>query len=426
MIASVIFAILGITFLVLGVPIAVCLGLGSTIAVIVTGKDFKLPPVMLFDALDSYILIAIPFFILAGNIMARGGMAQRIFAFSNALVGWMRGGLGAVNVIGSMIFGGMSGSATADAAGLGIIEIQEMVRYKYPLRYTAAITLATSCLSSIIPPSIIMVVYGIYAGESVAKMLVAGIIPGIIMGGSMLVVNYIMALKYGWGASEPFRVKNVLHHMKDGLLALLTPIIIMSGIVLGSVTPTEASCVAVLYAFLVTFFIYKEIKFSDIPEIIKSSAKMTGVIMFIISTASLASQVLTSDNVPHYAAEFIAGITKNKYMGLFLIAGFLAIVGLVMEGIAALIVLIPIFLPIIKSWGVDPIHFGVIMVTMMAIAVFTPPVGVCIYIICNITKLSMEEITRALVPFFIGITGAIALIIAIPQISLLLINLLWR
>jgi tripartite ATP-independent transporter DctM subunit len=425
MIPSLIFTIFSVIFLTLGVPIAVCLGFGASIAIIATGKDFKIPPVMMFDALDSYILIAIPFFILAGNIMARGGMAKRIYDFSNALVGWMRGGLGAVNVVGSMIFGGMSGSATADAAGLGIIEIQEMVRYKYPLKYTAGITLVTSCLSSIIPPSIIMVVYGICAGESVAKMLVAGIFPGILVGISFLVTNYVMAIRYGWGASEPFRVSNVLRHMKDGILALFTPVIIMGGIVLGSVTPTEASCVAVLYAFFVTIFIYKEIKFFDIPRIIKDSAKMTGVIMFIISTASLASQVLTADNVPHQAAEFIIAITKNKYVGLFLIALFLLIVGLVMEGIAALIVLTPILLPIVKTWSIDPIHFGVVMVTLMAIAVMTPPVGVCIYIICNITKLSIEEVSRAILPFSVGLIVSIILIIVVPQISLFLIHLFW-
>jgi C4-dicarboxylate transporter DctM subunit len=213
--------------------------------------------------------------------------------------------------------------------------------------------------------------------------------------------------------------------MKDGILALFTPVIIMGGIVLGSVTPTEASCVAVLYAFFVTIFIYKEIKFSDIPRIIKDSAKMTGVIMFIISTASLASQVLTADNVPHQAAEFIIAITKNKYVGLFLIALFLLIVGLVMEGIAALIVLTPILLPIVKTWSIDPIHFGVVMVTLMAIAVMTPPVGVCIYIICNITKLSIEEVSRAILPFSVGLIVSIILIIVVPQISLFLIHLFW-
>jgi C4-dicarboxylate transporter, DctM subunit len=423
--ASIIFAYFGIGFLVLGVPIAVCLGLGSSIAIIASGKDWKLPPVMMFDAIDSYILIAIPFFILAGNIMARGGMAKRIFDFSNAIVGWMRGGLGAVNVVGSMIFGGMSGSATADAGGLGIIEIQEMVRYKYPLKYSAGLTLVTSCLSSIIPPSIIMVVYGIYAGESVAKMLVAGILPGILIGVCFLITNYVVAIKYGWTASEPFKLRNVLNQSKDAILALFTPVIIMGGIVLGTVTPTEASCVAVLYAFFISIFVYKEIKFSEIPGIIRDSAKMTGVIMFIIATASLASQVLTSDQIPHSVAKYIIALTQNKYIGLLLIVLFLTVVGMVMEGIAALIVLTPILLPIAKTWGVDPIHFGVIMVACMAIAVFTPPVGVCIYIICNITKLSLEEVSKSIVPFVPGLILSLILLILVPQISLFLVNLLW-
>lgn len=425
MFSSMIFAYFGIAFLILGVPIAVCLGFGASIAVIASGGDMKLPPVMMFDAIDSYILIAIPFFILAGNIMARGGMAKRIFDFSNALVGWMRGGLGAVNVVGSMIFGGMSGSATADAGGLGIIEIQEMVRYKYPLKYTAGITLVTSCLSSIIPPSIIMVVYGIYAGQSVAKMLVAGIIPGILIGIGMLITNYIVAIKHGWGSSEPFSWRNVLKHTKDAILALFTPVIIMGGIVLGTVTPTEASCVAVIYAFFISIFVYKEMKISEIPGIIRDSAKMIGVIMFIIATASLASQVLTSDRVPHSVANYIISLTQNRYVGLLLILIFLTFVGMVMEGIAALIVLTPILLPVATSWGVDPIHFGVIMVACMAMAVFTPPVGVCIYIICNITKLSLEEVSKSIVPFIPGLALSLILLMLVPQLSLFLINLLW-
>jgi C4-dicarboxylate transporter DctM subunit len=425
MTTSIIFGIFGIAFLFLGVPIAVCLGFGSSIAIIASGNDWKLAPVMMFDAIDSYILIAIPFFILAGNIMARGGMARRIFEFSNAIIGWMRGGLGAVNVVGSMIFGGMSGSATADAGGLGIIEIQEMVRYKYPLKYSAGITLVTSCLSSIIPPSIIMVVYGIYAGESVGKMLIAGILPGILFGAGFLVTNYIVAIKYRWAASEPFNLRNVLIKSKDAVLALFTPIIIMGGIVLGSVTPTEASCVAVLYAFVVTIFIYKEIKIAEIPAIIRDSAKMTGVIMFIIAAASLASQVVTSDQVPHSVGKYIISLTENRYIGLMMIVLFLIIVGMVMEGIAALIVLTPILLPIAKNWGIDPIHFGVIMIACMALAVFTPPVGVCIYIICNVSKLSMEEVANAIVPFVPSLIISLILIVLFPQISLFLVNLLW-
>lgn len=425
MVASVIFAYVAVAFIILGVPIAVCLGFGSAIGAMATGIDWKVPPVMMFDAIDSYILIAIPFFILAGNIMARGGMAKRIFDFSNAIVGWMRGGLGAVNVVGSMIFGGMSGSATADAGGLGIIEIQEMVRYKYPLKYSAGITLVTSCLSSVIPPSIIMVVYGIAAGVSVAKMLVAGILPGIMIGGSLLVTNYFVALKHGWTPSEPFRVRNVLKQSKEAILALLTPLIIMGGIVSGVVTPTEAACVAVVYAFVISIFVYKEMKISDIPQTIVDSARLTGVIMFIIAAASLASQVLTADMVPHYVAKWVIAATQNRYWGLLLIIGFLTLVGMVMEGIAALIVLTPILLPIALTWGVDPIHFGVIMVACMAIAVFTPPVGVCIYIICNITKLSLEEVSKSILPFVPGLIVSLIAIVLFPQISLFLVHLLW-
>ena len=199
----------------------------------------------------------------------------------------------------------------------------------------------------------------------------------------------------------------------------------MGGIVLGSVTPTEASCVAVLYAFVISIFVYKEIKVSEIPGIIRDSAKMTGVIMFIIATASLASQVVTSDQVPHSVAKYIVSLTQNRYIGLMMIVLFLTIVGMVMEGIAALIVLTPILLPIAKTWGIDPIHFGVIMVACMAMAVFTPPVGVCIYIICNITKLSLEEVSESILPFVPCLVVSLILIVLFPPISLFLVKLLW-
>jgi C4-dicarboxylate transporter DctM subunit len=423
--ASLIFALAAFALMFLGIPIAVCLGLGAFIAILTTGQDIRLCTVMMYDALDTYILIAIPFFMLAGNIMARGGMANRIFDFANAAVGGMRGGLGAVNVVGSMIFGGMSGSATADAAGLGIIEIQEMVRYKYPLKYAAGITLVTSCMSSIIPPSIIMVVYGIYAGESVAKMLVAGTLPGMLVGVACLVTNYVMAIKYGWGAGERFQWRRVLGASRDAGLAIVTPVIIMGGILLGTVTPTEASCVAVLYALFVTVFVYKELKISQLPGVIKDTAVLAGVVMFIISTASLSSHLLTADNVPHVAAQFISTLTQHPTVGLGLVVIFLLFVGLFMEGIAAIIVLSPIFLPIAKAWNVDPIHFGVVMVTCMAIAVMTPPVGVCIYTICSISKLSMEDVAKAILPFSFGLFFALTLIVLIPSISLILIKIFW-
>jgi C4-dicarboxylate transporter, DctM subunit len=425
MVASTIFAYVAVAFLILGVPIAVCLACGAAIAVIGAGIDWKVPPVMMFDAIDSYILIAIPFFVFAGNIMAKGGMAKRIFDFSSAIAGWMRGGLGAVTVVGSMIFGGMSGTATADAGGLGVITIQEMVRHKYPLIYAAGITLVTSCLASIIPPSIIMVVYGIAAGVSVAKMLVAGILPGILIGGCCLVTNYIVARKRGWTADEPFRLRNVLKQGKHAILALFTPLIIMGGIVGGTVTPTEASCVAVVYALIISIFVYKEMKWSELPEMIIASGRMTGVIMFIIAAASIAAQVLTSEQVPHHVAQWVISVTSNRYWGLLLIVVFLTLVGMVMEGIAALIVLTPILLPVALSWGVDPIHFGVIMIACMAMAVFTPPVGVCIYIICNITKLSLEDVGKSIVPFVPGLIVSLILLVIFPQISLCLVNLFW-
>jgi len=423
--ASIVFAIVAGLLIILGSPIAVCLGMGAYIGLILIGQDARLAPVMIYDALDSYILISIPFFIFAGNLMARGGMARRIFDFSNATFGWMRGGLGAVNVVGSMIFGGMSGSATADAAGLGIIEIQEMVRHGYPLKYSAGITLATSCMASIIPPSIIMVVYGIYAGESVAKMLVAGILPGLLVGACFLLTNYLVALKNNWQSSMHFSWREVLKTSRDAILALITPLIIMGGILLGTVTPTEASCVAVWYSILVTILVYKELKPGELFGVIRETARTSAVIMLIVATASLSSQLLTSDNVPQAVGTFISTVTVNKYVGLGLVVVFLLIVGLFMEGIAAIIVLTPIFLPIAKAWQVDPIHFGVIMVTCMAIAVMTPPVGVCIYAICSISRLSMEDVARSLAPFALGLILSLLLIIAVPGISLLLIDMFW-
>ena len=422
---TIILTIVTVIMMILGVPIAVCLGLGASIAILAMGRDIRLCPIMMFDALDSFTLIAIPFFIFAGYLMAKGGMARRIFNFANAIVGWMRGGLGAVTVVASAIFGGMSGSASADAGGLGVILIQEMTRHKYPLNYSAAITLVTSCLSPIIPPSIIAVVYGICAGVSVAKILLAGLLPGLLLAASFWATNYVIATKHGWGASTPFNWGQVLKAFKESILAIMTPVIILGGILSGIVTPTEASCVAVWWALIVCILVYKELKISELPAMILDTARISGIVLFIVATASVVAQLLTADYVPQVTGNFIASLTNNPYVGLGLVAIFLLFVGCVMEGIAAIIVLTPILLPVAKVWGVDPIHLGVIIVVTMAIGVMTPPVGVCLYIICNLTGLSMEDLSVSMLPFFPGMLVCIALLILMPSISLVLINVFW-
>jgi len=405
-----------VLLLLVGVPIAVAMGLTAIIAILALADVSLLGVVAqrMYASTTSFTLLAIPFFILAGNLMNTGGMTQRIFDFAHALVGHVKGGLGQVNIVGSMIFAGMSGSALADAMGLGAIEIKAMTDAGYEKRFSAAVSAASSTIGPVIPPSIPLVIFGSMAGVSVGALFLGGIIPGLLMGGAMMVTVAIIARRRNYPSEPRSTLRNALKRLGNGLPALATPAIIMGGILTGWFTPTEASVVACAYALFLGMVVYRELKLKDLPRILLETADQTAQVMFIVAAAGLFGWVLTYLRVPDALIAGLTAFSDNKWVVLTIINLILLALGCFMEGIAIMLLTIPIFLPIILKVGIDPVHFGVVMTLNLMIGLLTPPVGMVLYAMSSVAKVSIVELTRELVPFIISIFVALVLITYVP------------
>jgi tripartite ATP-independent transporter DctM subunit len=421
--------ILLVIFLVLfflRMPVCMSMGIASlTYILFFSDVPIKLIPQMMGHGVENFTLLAVPFFLLAGNLMNSAGMTERIFRFASSIVGSFKGGLAQVVVMASIIFGGISGSALADCAGLGVIQIKAMTGAGYSRKFSAAITVAASTIAPIIPPSIIMVIYSVAADTSIARMFIGGIIPGLIMGGTLMVMNYwYAATGRKVCPTEPFKgVSHVLKVFKGSILAVLSPLVILGGMLGGMVTPTEASVLAVFYCFVVGL-IYKELKLREIPKILVDTMKQTVVIMFIIGIASVLSWIITKEGVPAMVANAIFSLTRNKYLILLLINIFLLIVGCLIETIPAMLLVIPVLLPIVDAVGIDRVHFGIVLCVNMIIGIITPPMGIGLYVMTTVANLSLEDITKETVPFIIPLIVALFIITFIPQLVLFLPNLL--
>lgn len=408
-----------LTFLVLGIPIAFVLGLTSFVALICSGNiPLLLIPKEMFSGTDSFPLLAVPFFILAGNLMNVGGITKRLIHFCNILLGYIRGGLALVNVIASMFFAGITGAAVADTSALGSILIPAMTREKYDRDFSAAVTAASSTVGPIIPPSIPMVILGTVGELSVGALFLAGVVPGILVGLSLLVVAYVISVKRDYPKEKMKSLKEFFFGLKDALLALLMPAIILGGILGGIFTPTEAAVVAVVYAFLVSFFVYREIRWKDLPKVLIDSVVTTSIIMFVIANSAIFGWILANHQVPQAVAQIFLSISTNKWVLLLLINIFLLFVGTFMETTASLIILTPILLPLAVKVGIDPIHFGLVMVLNLVIGLITPPLGVCLFIACSIARITLEQIVKALLPFLIAAIGVLFLVTYIPELVL--------
>lgn len=415
-----------IFFMLLGVPISISIGLGSLIAFLVGGKlILGVLSNMMYSSVDSFVLTAVPLFMMTGVIMNKGNIAKRIFNFAESLVGWSTGGLGAVNVVASMIFGGISGSAIADTAGLGPLEVYEMENRGYPRSYAAALTVASSTIAPIIPPSIMMVIFAVTAGVSALKMLVAGFVPGILFGVLLLFTNYFISRKNKYGYSTKVSLKNIWEETRKSFWAILSPVIILGGIISGYFTPTEAAAIAVIYSLFISMFIYKELNFKDLPEIFFTTAMLSGVSLLILSTASVAAHIFTIERIPLLLVDFINNLNVSLNITFFLISLFIIFTGMFVEGIAAVIILAPVLLPAMESFGISIIHFGVILVAGMCIGLITPPVGVCLFMMCNIIDISFESLVKRTLIFILTLYFAFLIIIYVPQLSEWLPNVLW-
>jgi len=413
--------------IVLNVPIAVCLGLASIVAVIATESV----PVMviaqkLFTATDSFPLMAIPFFMIAGSLMDRGGISARLVRLAKSMIGSVTGGLALVTIMASMFFAAISGSSPATVVAIGSIMIPAMVSQGYSKPFATATQASAGYIGVIIPPSIPMITYGVVTGASIGGLFMAGFIPGILIGFGLMVVAYFIAKKHGYIGDRRATLQEFTAAFKDAILALLMPVIILGGIYGGIFTPTEAANVAVVYGLIVGGFVYRELKWSDIPYVLKISAVSTAMVMLIIGAASAFGLLLTREMVPQAIASFFLGISENKFVLLTLINVLLLIVGTFMETNAAIIILAPIFFPVILQMGIDPIHFGIVMVVNLAIGMITPPLGMNLFVAGALAKLGIEPIVRANWWFLAMSILILCIITYIPMLSLWLPNLLLK
>jgi tripartite ATP-independent transporter DctM subunit len=402
----------------------VVIGLTSLAAIVFQGViPLNAVPQYMFMGLDSFPLLAIPFFILAGELMGKSGISQKLIDFCMVLFGRMPGALAEVNIGVSIFFAGITGAAVADTAAIGSILIPAMKKEGYGAAYSAAVTAISSCIGPIIPPSIILVVYGIAANVSIASLLLAGILPGIVLGLCQGILAFYHAVKYKYPRRpEKFSIKQLLLAFFNALPALIMPLIIVGGIMGGVTTATEAAAIAVAYSLIVGFT-NKSIRLKDLPEIIYRSSITVSIVLMVIATAKLFSIVLVMNQIPTMLTHAFLSISDNKIVMLLMINLLLLIVGCFMEISAACIILAPILLPIVTALGVNPVHFGIIMCVNLAIGLATPPVGPTLYVACRIAKVSMSEITKAILPYIGASVAALLIITFFPGISLLLPNL---
>jgi C4-dicarboxylate transporter DctM subunit len=388
--------------LLLGFPVAFCLGITSLAALIASDVSLNLAAQRIFTGIDSFPLMAVPFFVLAGDMMNVGGTTQRLISFSNLLVGKIRGGLAHTTVVAAMFLSGVSGSAVADASAIGTVLVPGMVKEGYGRGFSAALTAAATTMGPIIPPSIFMVIMGVTTGISIGALFAAGMVPGILMGLAMMAMAYYFAVKHNYPRDEtPLTRIRIWREFRTAGPALLAPVIILGGILAGMFTPTEAAVVAVFYAFVLGMWIYRELKWKDLARVLVNSGVTTAVLLLIIGMANIFAWVLTAEQIPQRIASALLGLTSDPYAILLLINVVLLVVGMFMEGGAAIIILAPTLLEVAKAVGIHPLHFGFVMVLNLSVGLITPPVGVLLFVICGITGYSFSLVTRWVLPFLV-------------------------
>ncbi|WP_447955800.1 TRAP transporter large permease [Vreelandella sp. EE7] len=410
--------------LVVGMPIAFALGIASMSYLLMEGISLTIVPQRMFAGIDTFVLLCIPGFVLAGNLMNVGNITEHIVRFSNALLGHIRGGLGLANVGGSMIFGGISGTAVADSASIGSVMIPGMARSGYDKPFAAAVTAASSTVGPIIPPSVPMIIAGSLSGISVGRMFLAGAIPGLLMGLAMMVTVYILAVRRGYPKEKRVPVMQLLREARTAFWALLMTVIILYGIIGGFFTPTEASIVACVYALVVGMYVYKGLTWRKLPSILVDTVLTSSALLLMVGLANLFGWILTSEQIPQMVATLILSISENPLIVLLILNLILLFVGAFMETIAALIILFPALVGVATGVGVDPVHFAVIAVLNLMIGLTTPPVGVCLFVVAGIGKIPMLSVARAIVPFLLCNLAVLLLVTYVPAISLWLPNLL--
>jgi C4-dicarboxylate transporter DctM subunit len=414
------------TCLLLRVPIGISLGLSAVAALLHSDVvSFRYLAQSMITSLDSFPLMAVPFFILAGELMGTGGISRRLLGVANAFVGGMTGGMAMVTILGCMFFAAISGSGPATVAAIGGIVVPEMLRQGYDRRFVCGLIATAGSIGVIIPPSIPMVIYAVAVNKSISDMFIAGVFPGLLIGVLLMGWAWFYSRRHGYRCADTkMPMRDRLRVTWEAKWALLVPVVILGGIYSGVFTPTEAAAVAVIYGFIVGLFVYRDLKWNDLPRILANSALTTATILIIIGTATTFGRILTLNRVPDMLAQGIASFSSSYLVVMLLIMVLLLFVGCFMETLAAIIILAPILLPVAEGVGVNAIHFGIMMVTNLAIGFITPPLGVNLFVTCGIGNISLDEISKAILPWIAVMLVALGLVVIFPDISLYLVRLL--
>jgi len=409
---------LGILFasLALGLPIAFGLGVAAVVMALLSDIPLSILIEQSIRGVNSFPLLAIPFFILVGEVMSNGGIARRLMELAGALVGFVRGGLGQVAITGSMFFGGISGSAVADTAATGAMMIPSMTKQGYTAPQATAINTVSSVIGIIIPPSIPLILFGIVTETSISRLFIAGIVPGILIGFGLMLTTFIMATIGHAGQTRKFRFDILWQAFKAAWLALVLPVIVIGGIIGGIFTATEAAVAALLYSLFISLVVYREFKITALWGMLIRTARLTGMVLLLLAFATVIAWFLTINMVPQTLVTQVQAITQNPFLLLLIVAGLLLLVGFVMDLTPAMVIMAPMLTPIVTSVGVDPVYFGVLMAFILGIGLLTPPVGTCLYVGCGVGKVSMEQLVKAMLPYYAALLVVLVILIAFPGI----------
>lgn len=412
--------ILFISFLVLllvNVPVSFALGIASLVAVIYGGLPLELVIQKMTASMDSFVLLAVPFFLLAGHLMGRSGIAKDIVDFAETLVGSLRGGLAHANIAAGTLMGGMTGSAVAEASSTGAALIPPMIEKGYEPGFTAAVTASASTLSVVIPPSIPMIIFAVSTGVSVGDLFLGGVVPGLLMALALMGTAWLLAVRRGYPAGKRPSLRSIARSARVTIWGLIMPVVIIGSIRYGIATPTEAAVVAVAYALVVGMLIYRTITVRDLPGIVLESMSTTGVVMLMIATASLYGLIITREQVPHTIARAIMNLTTEPHAILLLILVVYLIAGMLLDLGANIIILVPVLWPLIKLQGIDPVQFGLVTIIGLAIGLITPPVGACLFVTCGIARCSLLEASRSALPFIVALIAVVVAVIFLPFLA---------
>jgi C4-dicarboxylate transporter DctM subunit len=410
----------------LGLPIAVSMGLTAVFFFVALGETevLTMVPARMYSSTTSFTLLAIPFFILTGNLMNSGGITHRLFRFAQNLVGHLKGGLGHVVVVSAMIFAGMTGAAVAEAAALGTVELEGMTKRGFDRKFSAAILASASTIGPVIPPSIPFVIYGSITGTSVGRLFLGGFVPGFLMGIALMIIVYVVSTQRGYPKERRATTQELMASSLGALSAIATPVIIIGGMVSGIFTPTEAAVAATVYALILTMFIYKEVKLKDLPRILWETLETSVRVLFIISAAGIFGWLLIHQRVPETVIKALMSLSKNPWVILLVINIILLILGCFMEGICIMLLTIPVFMPMITQLGIDPVHFGVMMTLNLMVGLLTPPVGMVLYTISSIGKIPVWELAHELRWHMVALVVVLFLVTYVPGFVTWVPNLL--